>query len=574
MSFFHKIGRWSFQSRTHAFIASLLLTAALLTFATWANRDAAEERAFLDMDEMIVFDGVKRILEPTPRGFFWAVFDGDDHRYGRIFYNVTALFSALPYFLAGDQTLIIAIRSTQVFFLIGAYWLLCRTMVLTPLGRLFSLVCLGALPFTPYYLTQPKPEPLQLLFIAAFIAFAIPRQFRFGWHWIFLGLAFGAKISVAPLIAAAGAVALIAAWSENQTWKPMFKDAFFATVMSIAGWCIAVPILVTPNAAHIDSYLHWTFRSTAHPWDNATTDFSTWIASLASGKEALNYFLPATTATTLLVGTALFILLVGVGEASLRPKIKTLISTRPEWVILGFAAALFLPIIFSVKRLWGFYLHPAEALGVVALVRIGESWWEKSDTQPRWAGLMRVASLALGAIFLFAIWQALPAIQRNFANKANRSKSDRHIDSAQTYREVNQLLAEWARKQPPQEPLRVYYDPFLYIPQESSAVKIFPFWQAFAFWDHRYEAVVLSHEFQIGYFLNEKEPPDPSSARFEGIRKAVELFKESVELDPTTPTTKPYRLVAWANARKAALIVRSDLPVRISANLPAGSQQP
>ncbi len=181
------------------------LTAAVLAvLGTWANLDLTDLRAGLFMDEVIPFDNIRRIITASsPEALGFAIADGGDHRYGRIFYNISALFGWLPYHLAGDPGLIIAIRSTQVALLIGAMVIFCLSLLRTWRVRVFALLAMACLPYTDYFLTQPKPEPTQLLWYALFMFFAVRRRFAFGWHWIFLGLAFGTKISAAPFCAAA-----------------------------------------------------------------------------------------------------------------------------------------------------------------------------------------------------------------------------------------------------------------------------------------------------------------------------------------------------------------------------------
>jgi len=68
-----------------------------------ANLDLAAGRFVLDMDERTAFNGVFKILNPKSAfDFFYAIFDGQDHRYGRIFWNVMALISVIPEKIWGE----------------------------------------------------------------------------------------------------------------------------------------------------------------------------------------------------------------------------------------------------------------------------------------------------------------------------------------------------------------------------------------------------------------------------------------------------------------------------------------
>jgi hypothetical protein len=56
------------------------------------------------------------------------------------------------------------------------------------------------IPSTAYYSTMPKPEPFQLFFLSIFLLMHIRKQYRIQTHFIWLGLAMGAKISILPLV--------------------------------------------------------------------------------------------------------------------------------------------------------------------------------------------------------------------------------------------------------------------------------------------------------------------------------------------------------------------------------------
>ena len=180
-------------------IASTLLVA--LYFTTKANLDLTEGRYALFMDERITFDGVKELLHPKSfLAFIDTVIDGKDHRYGRILWNISALFAFIPEKLWGASGQIVAIRFTQAMIQLVAYGLLVFTLIRSWILRGLALLLLVALPYTAYFATMPKPEPIQLLCLALFLAFSARNQFRFGYYWVFLGLAFGAKISTLTLL--------------------------------------------------------------------------------------------------------------------------------------------------------------------------------------------------------------------------------------------------------------------------------------------------------------------------------------------------------------------------------------
>ena len=186
------------------FLGIVLIASTLvitLYFTTKANLDLTQGRYALFMDERITFDGVKKLLHPESfLAFIDTVIDGKDHRYGRILWNVSALFSFLPEKIGGVSGQIIATRFTQAIIQLLAYSLLVFTFIQSWTLRGLAFLLLIVLPYTAYFATMPKPEPIQLFSLALFLAFSIRNQFRFGYYWVFLGLAFGAKVSTLTLL--------------------------------------------------------------------------------------------------------------------------------------------------------------------------------------------------------------------------------------------------------------------------------------------------------------------------------------------------------------------------------------
>ena len=73
----------------------------------FANVDLTMGRFALHMDEQLLYDGVFKILHPKNIGsFFFNVFDGYDHRYGRVFWYIYSIVCFLPEIILGPKGLI------------------------------------------------------------------------------------------------------------------------------------------------------------------------------------------------------------------------------------------------------------------------------------------------------------------------------------------------------------------------------------------------------------------------------------------------------------------------------------
>ena len=239
----------------------MLYCSALIMVAA----DHAEGRHVLHIDERLIFDQVDAILNaPSAAQRFYAIKDNGDHRYGRILYNALALVSWAPRRIWGETGQIIASRVASSAILVSAYVVLAGAVGLAGwwhTGVVFILLCL---PSTPYYALMPKPEPLQILALAGFLAVVRRRDEWWGGHWLLMGLAFGAKISTLPAMLVAGLWArLTLSGRPTSLWM---RATVTSLVAFVAGWCHAVPALVFG-----DRSLWWppTFGNTTHGADDA-----------------------------------------------------------------------------------------------------------------------------------------------------------------------------------------------------------------------------------------------------------------------------------------------------------------
>ena len=232
------------------FYLSMTLIALYLALAAAANADVTVGRFALFMDERITFDGVKNILHPKGcHHFIWSITDGGDHRYGRSLWNFMALFSFLPERFFGDAGQIFAGRMTGVLILLSAFVLLAVTFVKRWFLRFLLLASLLAMPYTDYYMSMPKPEPLQMLLLAAFLYFFKRNNMSFrGGYWIFLGLAFGTKISTLPMVGvfAIGASLNYLPRLDRLDMNESVRDVLCSLGYFLLGLGLAVPILL-PN---------------------------------------------------------------------------------------------------------------------------------------------------------------------------------------------------------------------------------------------------------------------------------------------------------------------------------------
>lgn len=538
-----------------------LVALTLAGLSTWANLDLTDARAALFMDEMIPFDNVKRILTaPSTEALGFAIADGGDHRYGRIFYNVSALVGWLPYRVAGDTGLIIAIRGTQSAMLIGAMVVISLSLLRTWGARALGLLAMACLPYTDYYLSQPKPEPGQLLCYALFLLFALRQKFAFGWHWLFLGLAFGAKISAAPFCAVAALLGLTHAWLFSAGWKRTFTGCATTALTFLTGWLIAIPMLAVPTRERLDAYIGWTFKATGHGFDDTRITALDWMKSLLAGGEVVRGAYPPWVAIGLLATSCLVLVLAFLGVRRRRIALREFLESQTGWMILVLAAALLIPIMLAVKRLWGFYLFPGQVFAIAALASIAEQWLAMPESS-RWLVRVRRATLAmLTGLTLTACFYSGRLALQEYGRLAHRTSDPFYLRNMAVYESAIGILEPLAKviAQGDGRPLDVVYDPFLFLPESDTNLNIQVFWAKDVGWKNKPSVLVLGRTWHLAYFLGEKPLPPETVADFRPLATAVEQFNSHVDPNPNVATNKPYQLVRWLG-EDAAIIMRKDI---------------
>jgi hypothetical protein len=317
-----------------------------LLISIYANIDLIEGRYAIYMDEQIIFDGVSSFLHSSNMGELVHHLIYGDLRYGRILYYVSAIFSFIPESIFGESGQIVATRLLQTIVLMSAYFLISFTFFRQWKTKILAFLLLLLMPSTLYYFTMPKPEPLQTLFVALFLWQANKHDFKLGWYWIFMGLAFGAKISVLPYILM---FAILAMYQHNveilsiQFWK---KTIVKTISIFFIGFFIAEPILLT---GQLQDYLNATFRNTTHGSDDTTITLFSWIEFIYTTLSPEFTFL-------LFVGSIFItikIIFYKINFASLSPIKKENIG----YFIFLFGFLMLLIIMLKVDRLWYFYLH-------------------------------------------------------------------------------------------------------------------------------------------------------------------------------------------------------------------------
>lgn len=599
--------------------------AIILSFK--ANTDLTEGRYALFMDERITFDGVRILLHPTSiRSLLDNVIDGGDHRYGRILWNTSALFSILPERAWGISGQIVSTRLIHSIIQLAAYWIFIFGFIKNWTLRGLGLLLLVALPYSSYFATMPKPEPIQMLFLAIFLVIAAKNIYQFGYYWLFLGLAFGAKIStitLVPLFLGLGSIGQIyqKGWVGipipkrlsiditlpiqiifttlgslqivtaihglaktkdnpflvnflvNIAWPSLTQErlslALFiirilfaaalilvpiiirrlagnkrlratAIINSICmlavGFSISVPVVLFKFPQGILIWLWSIFLNTSHGSDNATVNIYSWI------KYILNDYLPIPAYLTILVlltNTLCFVLVTSLlwAEASNvegnRNSMKRVIGRSHSLVLLACSMLSVFPIVLSVNRLWGHYLHLGTVFFVVAMLACYEELFLYGFKRAPLRRLIRLFIAALITIQIpLILFNAIPAMALDMNRYASRTATKEYITKKEEYNFILNLIAK--RSAGNHLPIKVYLGADLFIPDGNEQVQVREIFGYFSQWEENADLIVL---YRSKSPLGNK--PSINSAMYEPWLTANKAFMEHLSTNGGSCLIKP-----------------------------------
>lgn len=504
-------------------ILCFFILSAFIYFSVAANFDLSAGRFALFMDERITFDGVKKILYPDGLLSFVESIVKGDQRYGRSLWISMAAFAFIPEQIWGESGQIIAGRMLQVFLIASSWFIFAFGILRNWYLRVVLLVAVLAMPYSDYYMSMPKPEPLQIFFLAVFCFFYLRNKLAFGWYWVFAGLAFGTKISTFPAVIVFGLAALFANHKLGRG-AGIWQSLKFPILSFSLGLAIAVPILLIPvlfgaggyyfygklksryrisvisrgvmiaiglvifyvlSGNVVREWLNQTFFNTKHGADQASVNVWTWISF---------YFekwliVPEVVGITFFILSFLFVCFFGIlyfWKRDISPKNIAALSMTFSGIALNFA------IFFGAQRLWGFYLYPGTILMVTGLIFMIDL--SLSDESVNQSGFFNRSTRVLGyavAFFLFCIatFAWAPYAINNLEVLALRTKSEDYIQQYASYQEVTKFLDNQAEIK--NGPLIVMLTPSLFPPESNDKYKIVEFWGPYIQWDQSPDVIVF-----------------------------------------------------------------------------------
>ncbi len=311
-------------------------------------------REFSAHDEYLTVREVYAILNPLSwKHFIMAVISGSMLYYGRIMYNIDAVVAWIPFLIWGIKGMVYSIRMVHVIFALAGLILLAKTFIKNKIGQILFLSISLLFYFTLYFFTVPKPEPTQLFFLAWFLFLFKKSEYKYGIHFILLGISYGIKFNVLTLLPF---LFILPIWHHGIDIKSALKSvAWFVTGIFVAIPCL---ILSPIKPKFFETYIADTFGSAKHYDDVASVGFTDWFHPIWT-----EYYNGG-------IGFALlFILLLVLVLFHSKEFIKKSLANNDTLVPIFIGLFLILPVFITTKRLWPHYLWTGQLfllLGVCA----------------------------------------------------------------------------------------------------------------------------------------------------------------------------------------------------------------
>lgn len=385
---------------------------------------------FTQFDELIAIGNINTMLTPeSAKHFVFYTISGNTVMYGRALFYVDALVSYIPYKIWGLTGQIIATRITHSAVLLFAFYLFIILFIDKKYWQLRAsialLLCL--MPYTLYFSIVPKPEPFLILFLAFFLYFIQKYNFQKSWPFIFLGLAFGTKISVLALLPIFGIYFLI---KNNQSW---IKKILLTGVYFLIGLIICVPTLLLGIVKRIywQSYINHTFGTIQQDYDDSKITIFTWLKTIGFEYFGLYWFL------------TIPLLIIAIVFMSYKCyKTKTLSLQQ-----LVFFSGVFILLLVSIstKRVWPHYLYFGWLFLFIGIcVNLEKNWF--------------VDTLII-ACLLIALFEVKP-VALNMQYIVNREKTENYISAKLNAEKAYSYLLSKPNVSP------IYIDISTYLPNQ------------------------------------------------------------------------------------------------------------
>lgn len=330
----------------------ILFSILFLALAAFLNLQFLEganiNQSIAGHDEYLTVREVYSIINPLSwKHFILAVIGGDIMFYGRVMFYTDALFAYLPFKLFGLEGMVYAIRMTHCLWILISFLILNNLFIKTKWNQFLFLFGSAGVMYSLYFIQMPKPEPMQLFFIAIFLRGLVKNDYVFGRFYVWLGLALAIKINVLILLPFAFLLPLFI--NKKLGLKTTLQSGLRALIWFFVGFFVGVPcLLLTPiQPIYLKTYLHETIFGTTKSYDDSNLGVIKWLESGLGENYMGSHFL-----AYVFVFLALVLIIYSLIKY-LKFKDKFFLQT---FIISTMGLILMLSVMALTKRLWPHYL--------------------------------------------------------------------------------------------------------------------------------------------------------------------------------------------------------------------------
>lgn len=338
------------QSKSAGIIFFWCIACLFAGLTLWVISDVEAGWHACKFDEKYVFTSVHSFyLIKTPEKILRHILFAGPYLFGRITFYVPVLVAAIPTHFLGDAGQIFGTRIAESFILFSAYFLITLTFVKTWHFRALALLAVFTLPYTQYFAVVSKPEMILLFNLLLFLIIFLKKGAQNSWAWLFLGLAYGAKISLLPFVLVIMPIAFFLIYQKFTITKAL-RVMLLNILVFMSGLALAAPTAFTRPEKYLALFLN---KGAYSSYEDKSVDFFEWLHYIF-----LEYFYSG----SFLIGA---ILLTGLIACSLycfsilkEKGLTTLFSDRIFILIMTGLSFLLPPMLFISRKLdRGHYLH-------------------------------------------------------------------------------------------------------------------------------------------------------------------------------------------------------------------------
>jgi hypothetical protein len=237
----------------------------------------------------------------------------------------------------------IAIRNTHSLWILISLLLLGTKFLKLSFSKILFYFVVGGFLFTFYFVQMPKPEPIQLFFLTLFLIKWVDFEFRFGYWFIFLGLAYASKFNIVIIMPL---VFIYTLFFSNYNFSKYLKGFLSSFLYFLLGFFIGIPSLIlTPlNRTYFETYITKTILGSDKPYDDSSLTLTTWVEN---GLGEIHFTIP--------VLGYLFLFLIVLASIYLIINYKTKKNKDILFVLLS-GMFLSITVMLFTDRLWPHYI--------------------------------------------------------------------------------------------------------------------------------------------------------------------------------------------------------------------------